>query len=750
MVQMRMRCFIGGFHHVDELPEMISVWAWKLIDAFLYFLCPNDEKILWDKVCNGISDCPLSTDESICVKHDQHVSIGNRYNYVGTIFYCLKTSISLDLFNDNIPDCVTVNRSIIYEDEYRSESWLQSNVDPWLQDSHQYGVHQYHCQFDLDVNGHVVPYRDGRHLRVCAPVGCRSSQYKCPESYCLSIVRLCDGVRDCPYGEDEASCPPEGKPLLCPGMFKCKNGQCIHQDQVCDGKPDCPIGWEDERVCETPVCSRECRCLLKSMLCILLQYTSLNGSTFRHNYVFSYSIPMSYDGDTMVVFNFSTGWLTKVQPQSFTGVPNILTIDLSYNSIQTIHSYGFSNLHRLTRLILVGNMLRAIENYAFHQLFQLESLLLNQMKLKIIYGNALSHLTNLKELDLSDNKIKDIDLIFVDNCPGLKLLNITNNSLSYIRNQSVLTHDMKVYSEIGYICCHAECVSDLNNTVDCLATKPGPLFTSLACVLASISVIINTWNIRRKRIKAFSVTGPLIHSCITNILLDSHLLILAIKHLLIPDYYIGALRERICEVAALVQFIALIALPWFSSVQMHTMYSRLNTVFDKPWITIRNVIMVWIFSISICIILVNVPNTLHLSTPKISEHCSFLSQFPNIKLAGRLVVCSLILGCTISLILSVYFCLRIRCLVKASDVSFASAESKRFNIMKNPYHLVFKDVVLLPASAYLAVVGISIAAISGYTVPYMAHQIFLLTALLILSTIMSIHSMLKHTVTKLH
>ena len=734
---------ISGFQHEAKLTK-------KLTAAFLYFHCHNDEYILWYKVCNGIHDCVNGTDETICLasNHLDSLQTVSKTEDVKSS-RCFKSNIYLpsELFNDNIPDCVFVKGGdIIYEDEFRPKAWLHpiSDGDSVLYGSEQYEVDQSHCQFDLGVSGHVVPYRDGRHLRLCAPVGCKSSQYKCPESYCISIVRLCDGVRDCPYGEDEASCPPEGKPLLCPGMFKCKNGQCIHQDQVCDGKLDCPTEGNDEMVCDTPACPQECRCLLKSMMCILQHHKTLNGSTFRHIYVLSSAIPIIYDGDTVAVYNFSTGWLTKVQPHSFNGVPNIVMIDLSYNSLRTIHSYGFSNLHKLSRLVLVGNKLSVIENYGFHQLYQLENLIMNQMELKIIYGNAFSHLTNLKVLDLSENKISDINMVFLENSPGLRLLNVTNNVLSYIRNLSVISKNVTVHTKVGYICCHAECVSDANTTLDCAEMDPGYLFTCLAAILACSSVSINIWNIRLKRSRAFSVAGALKQSAIANILLNCHLLVLALKHVLIPEYYIGLWRGRICVALATLQFIALAALPWFSTVHMHAMFSRMKTVIAKPWITITNVIVVWSLSIIIGIVIVTLLYTINFSNPEISEHCSFLSQYPNINLFGRLVLCCLTLGFIISLLFSVYFCLRIRKLVKASNAMFNTLDSSRFNTGKSSYTDVFKVVVLLHAIVYLPVVGVSIAIISGYTVPFTAHLIFHITAVPILSSTISINTILKY------
>jgi hypothetical protein len=48
--------------------------------------------------------------------------------------------------------------------------------------------------------------------------------------------KICDGVPDCPGGNDEWECPP----------YFCANGSSIGAFRVCDGVRDC-LGGEDER-----------------------------------------------------------------------------------------------------------------------------------------------------------------------------------------------------------------------------------------------------------------------------------------------------------------------------------------------------------------------------------------------------------------------------------------------------------------------------------------------------------------------
>lgn len=103
--------------------------------------------------------------------------------------------------------------------------------------------------------------------------------YQCPDSYCLPMRKVCDGVKDCPLGHDEMQCDNYTCPglsvdqcyarvpfcqynfivichdclcFLVTGLFKCKGEtRCIVQQDVCDGKVDCLKHREDEKYCET-------------------------------------------------------------------------------------------------------------------------------------------------------------------------------------------------------------------------------------------------------------------------------------------------------------------------------------------------------------------------------------------------------------------------------------------------------------------------------------------------------------------
>ncbi|KAM5303201.1 LOW QUALITY PROTEIN: SCO-spondin-like [Glossophaga mutica] len=67
---------------------------------------------------------------------------------------------------------------------------------------------------------------------------------------CLHLEQLCDGVTNCPQGEDELACqepPVPGGPnrtgAPCP-EYSCPDGLCISFQLVCNGKPDCEVASE--------------------------------------------------------------------------------------------------------------------------------------------------------------------------------------------------------------------------------------------------------------------------------------------------------------------------------------------------------------------------------------------------------------------------------------------------------------------------------------------------------------------------
>lgn len=76
---------------------------------------------------------------------------------------------------------------------------------------------------------------------------CRADQHSCKDGqHCLDQRHVCDGVEDCWDGDDEQDCP-----LSCPSnMIKCGNEFCLPASSRCNGIIDCHDG-SDELDCTT-------------------------------------------------------------------------------------------------------------------------------------------------------------------------------------------------------------------------------------------------------------------------------------------------------------------------------------------------------------------------------------------------------------------------------------------------------------------------------------------------------------------
>lgn len=106
----------------------------------------------------------------------------------------------------------------------------------------------------------------------CSAQKCTEEQYKCKNpsaslcdnstvinkvhntlkttARCLDRSQLCDGIKDCPLGDDESNCSN----ITCPlGRFQCQShtnvSSCIPESWRCDGRRDCADG-SDESNCD--------------------------------------------------------------------------------------------------------------------------------------------------------------------------------------------------------------------------------------------------------------------------------------------------------------------------------------------------------------------------------------------------------------------------------------------------------------------------------------------------------------------
>ncbi|GAB6024603.1 hypothetical protein CHUAL_009749 [Chamberlinius hualienensis] len=97
---------------------------------------------------------------------------------------------------------------------------------------------------------------------------CSQYELKCSDK-CIHVSYTCDGILDCPNGEDESNC----KPNCTSDQFQCPDGQCIPSSWRCDRTSHCSDGT-DELDCHYDPCQEgwfKCHkgisCIYGNLLC---------------------------------------------------------------------------------------------------------------------------------------------------------------------------------------------------------------------------------------------------------------------------------------------------------------------------------------------------------------------------------------------------------------------------------------------------------------------------------------------------
>ena len=224
------------------------------------------------------------------------------------------------------------------------------------------------CVYRLNKYHHLIPCRTGGHLQECEKFEC-NLKYKCPGSYCIPLVYVCDGKWDCHTGYDEHilhTC----KIRNCVGLFHCsKSTICLPVEDVCDNYIDCPLK-DDELMCalKNIKCPISCSCHNFAIQCLgnLTELTELVNVFYKLPYsVVKISFTNMVSMHTLKVFrylvlgDFSNNMITS-PCYTLSGNKSILSLDLSKNFIYVLPAYCFSNLSRIELLYLNHNHIHTI------------------------------------------------------------------------------------------------------------------------------------------------------------------------------------------------------------------------------------------------------------------------------------------------------------------------------------------------------------------------------------------------------
>ena len=203
---------------------------------------------------------------------------------------------------------------------------------------------------------------------------------------------------DCHGHEDENECWGQS----CPGLYRCRTSSvCLHPTNVCDGWSQCRE-HDDENFCNL-TCPHTCVCQGHSYLCrqtvVLSQHPQL-----RFLYASGSGIQLSdLVSNTMLIYlNLARCQLTQIGNIT---LPNVLTLDLSFNHFESANVDDLNNFDQLTSLSLAGNPLISLFRSESHSSIgtftALLSLNLSFVEMKELDPSMLRIFPNLQSLDLS-------------------------------------------------------------------------------------------------------------------------------------------------------------------------------------------------------------------------------------------------------------------------------------------------------------------------------------------------------------
>ena len=317
--------------------------------------------------------------------------------------------------DDLVPDCVTNA-----EDEPKLKSILELEKFYSCQMPYEIPCKEGHdkcynitevCIYTLNMYNHMTPCRNGAHVQNCVKFEC-NMMYKCLNSYCIPWSYVCNGVWDCPSGNEEANiCQKTSK---CIQMYKCRKTHhiCIHLGNVCDNTYDCPHG-DDELLCifRGINCPEDCECLLYAISCrgdmkmkMYLKYPEI------YLFVFFSDLDISLHN---MINKFINVLVIKLPRNNFTTFcPNLkchkcVFLHLGYNLINRLEVKCFTQLHPLVALILNNNYITKIQEHSFDKFVE------------------------LKLLNISQNPLTSLSELFLINTQNLKILDIMNMSFRF-------------------------------------------------------------------------------------------------------------------------------------------------------------------------------------------------------------------------------------------------------------------------------------------------------------------------------
>ena len=479
----------------------------------LYFQCASGGCLHSAQLCDGNRDCLYEEDETFCPEQ-----------YIKEFEEEMESVQSKT--DDFFPDLANASDEKLYSQLLKTHSVPRNTycsigvVLPCMKGhSTCYPVDK-QCVYDHDPDGSLRYCRNGAHLEDCTSLSAKecSGTFKCKLSYCIPIHKMCNGIIDCPYGDDETQCPPK----KCHNMVHCGN-ICVHPNEICDGRVQC-ADIQDELICGAPICPEGCRCLGYSVSCNSVVMKSINPKELRKTKILIFR--QNLDGiklnavhfpDYLLVLDVSNCSIRNIDAGMYKGLNYLITLNISHNLIKALSDGSLTRLANILHLDISWNPLVFVGKNTFSGLENLYSLSMHHCRLLHLSLEAFNRLESLSTIDVSYNKISVFDYTCLEGIRNLTVFMEKNVVKSVNIGQDICFNStVSITSDQPGMCClrglnrHCNANSLYQTTPKCkLLLLPSflPCIYFVECIVILFNTLSLVYNLRKTTLESMLISN---------------------------------------------------------------------------------------------------------------------------------------------------------------------------------------------------------------------------------------------------
>ena len=366
---------------------------------------------------------------------------------------------------------------------------------------------------------------------------------------------LCDGISDCPNGEDEYVPGNERActEFNCSGLLRCRSDNiCVHPMDICDGVTHCSLSGDDEKHCHFGTCPYGCLCRGSAVKCNKIEnlkklYYRTVALILHQHYLNERSSLNHFENMIYLEIQNCRFFADIIQLQLFSTMPNVLTLLIIESGVKIVKPNSFNHMTKLQDIDLSLNQIHSISAFTFRGLLSLDNLNFNHFHLTELSEFSFHGLTALRHLDLSFNNITAIEHMTFAGLEHIQTIDLRQNMLVFMQTLIIgsMQH-VKIYFDDTLYCCsltkHQSCIIN-NSTYE--ASKCNLAFTITSTITYNITFscfvifCVLTIFIYQRCTRKSSIHALILeHLALSNLLLSGYLILLSITLSFYKDDFI--------------------------------------------------------------------------------------------------------------------------------------------------------------------------------------------------------------------